>query len=601
VGVHRILLLVISLKCLEGTKLLSDFKQCGDLECETLISRVLALRDYRGPDCRFLNFTKGEEISVYVKLAGEREDLWAGSKEKDFGYFPRDAVQIEEVFISEEVKISTKESDFLCLFGESYTFGNEGSELDSNNDENTYSYDEYEDQISSFYASDFQTESGIYSTSESTLFEDQFPVSEVPEAVRTTTKSKDWEGEEAESVAQDPITELDQAPPSSAVPEVKTWFVFGMEQAKEQTFESVTESPHENAFQNRKIAMEDENYLEELNDGEPQTEHKQKPELESHSIPQKQTELVSESEHIHKTEATGWFGGGFTSYLGFGGEDTEVELLSQESNLPPHDAPSSTSSDEEHTVPCTETLTEKEDIITNGSSILLPSWFDFGFNMLRFAYVNEDKIKSDDEKNGGERDKDEPLPISEFDLDKEQGIKITKIMETEDQVSKENALEKTDDSDTLPYFQKFLNNFDNPWNFQNTPKETELPFSEHVLDENKVAENDETELFSVESYRTDDKKIKSGMDSDVELSNRVREEAHFETSFFKHHGEQSETSLYTKESNQVDIDRSMENNLLNNQMFSDDSSEYQILKFQWNVYDFLNSAFSLLIIVTEKR
>lgn len=44
-----------------------------------LISRVLALRDHTGPDCRYLNFTEGEEISVYVKLAGEREDLWAGS------------------------------------------------------------------------------------------------------------------------------------------------------------------------------------------------------------------------------------------------------------------------------------------------------------------------------------------------------------------------------------------------------------------------------------------------------------------------------------------------------------------------------------------
>ncbi|KAB1277392.1 Melanoma inhibitory activity protein 2 [Camelus dromedarius] len=112
-GVHRILLLVISLtKCLEGKKLLADFKKCGDSECE---SKVLATRDYKGSDCRYLNFTKGEEISVYIKLAGEREDLWAGSKGKDFGYFPRDAVQIEEVFISEEVQISTKVSKLILV------------------------------------------------------------------------------------------------------------------------------------------------------------------------------------------------------------------------------------------------------------------------------------------------------------------------------------------------------------------------------------------------------------------------------------------------------------------------------------------------------
>ncbi|XP_037359134.1 melanoma inhibitory activity protein 2 isoform X2 [Talpa occidentalis] len=624
-GIHRILLLVVSLmKCLEGTKLLADFKKCGDLECETLISRVLAIRDYRGTDCRFLNFTKGEEISVYVKLAGEREDLWAGSKGKDFGYFPRDAVQIEEVFISEEVKISTKESDFFCLLEESYTFENENSELDSDNGENIYSYEEDKEQISSAYASDFQIESGFYSISESTLFEHQFPTSEAPEDVKITSKSKDWEEVEAGSIAHDPIPEVDHNPPSSAMPEVTGWFGFGMEQAEEQTFESVTESLHENSFQSRKIAMEDENYLEELNDDEPQTEHKQKPESESHSMPQKQPELVSESEHIHKTQATGWFGGGFTSYLGFGGEDTELELLSQESNLTPPDVPNSVSSDEEPTVPCTETLTEKEDTITNGSSIFIPNWFDFGFGVLSLAYANEDKIKSDDErKEGGEGDKHEHPPISEFDLDKEQGIKITKTMETEDQVGKENVLEKIDDSVTLPYFQKFLNNFDNPWNFQNTPKKAELPFSEHVPDENNVAENDETELFSAESYPTDDKKImmlksrysKSGTGSDIELPNRVHEEAHFKNPS-KNHGEISKTSVYTEASTQVENDRSMENNLLSNQMFSgddslssqnyiaqkEDASEYQILKylFQWDVYDYMNSAFSLILILAEK-
>lgn len=52
------------------------FKNCVYI---ALLSRVLAVSDYTGPDCRHLNFTKGEEISVFVKLAGEREDLWAGS------------------------------------------------------------------------------------------------------------------------------------------------------------------------------------------------------------------------------------------------------------------------------------------------------------------------------------------------------------------------------------------------------------------------------------------------------------------------------------------------------------------------------------------
>lgn len=65
---------------MEGREITFQFKLCFSSHVYiALISRVSAMRDYRGPDCRYLNFTKGEEISVYVKLAGEREDLWAGS------------------------------------------------------------------------------------------------------------------------------------------------------------------------------------------------------------------------------------------------------------------------------------------------------------------------------------------------------------------------------------------------------------------------------------------------------------------------------------------------------------------------------------------
>uniref|UniRef100_A0A2K6EF77 Melanoma inhibitory activity protein 2 n=1 Tax=Propithecus coquereli TaxID=379532 RepID=A0A2K6EF77_PROCO len=549
--VHRILLLVISLtKCLEGTKLLADLKKCGDLECETLMSRVSATRDYRGPDCRYLNFTKGEEISVYVKLAGEREDLWAGSKGKDFGYFPRDAVQLEEVFISEEVQISTKESDFLCLLGASYTFENEDSELNSDNGENIYTYEENKDQKFSKYENDFQIESGFYATSGSTLFEDQFPASEAPEDIRSTSESKDWEEVEAERVEQDHIPEEDHVPPSSAVPEVTGWFGLGSEQAEEKAFESVIEPVQESSFHSRKIAVEDKNDLEELNNGMHQTEQKKEPGSELDSVPKKQSELASESEHILKPQATGWFGGGFTSYLGFGDEDTELELLSKESNPPLQDVPNSISSDEEATVPCTEILTEKPDIITNDSSILKPSWFDFGFRILGFAYANEDKIISDDGKNkeDGGGDKREYPTASEFDPYKEQEIQMIKIMETEDQIDKKRVLEKTDDSDTLPYLKKFLYN---PWSFQNIPKETELSFPAQTLDQNNVVENDETEEFSTENYPIDNMKVMM-----------------LESSYSE----------------------------------SEDASEFQIMKylFQIDVYDFLNSAFSPIVVLTER-
>ncbi|NXS78504.1 MIA2 protein, partial [Erpornis zantholeuca] len=85
------------------------------------MSRVQATTDYLGPDCRYLNFKTGEEIMVYSKLSRENENLWTGSKGKDFGYFPRDTVKVEEVLIGEEVEVLTKETDFLCLHEDKYT------------------------------------------------------------------------------------------------------------------------------------------------------------------------------------------------------------------------------------------------------------------------------------------------------------------------------------------------------------------------------------------------------------------------------------------------------------------------------------------------
>ncbi|XP_008061704.1 melanoma inhibitory activity protein 2 [Carlito syrichta] len=624
-GVHRILLLVFTLtKCLEGTKLLADLKKCGDLECETLISRVSAVRDYGGPDCRYLNFTKGEEISVYVKLAGEREDLWAGSKGKDFGYFPRDAVQIEEVFISEEVQIPTKESDFLCLLGVSYTFESEASELNNDYGEHIYPYEEDQDKISGIYESDFQIEPGFFATSESTLFEDQFPALETPEDSSSTSESKDREEVEAERVERDHIPEVGRGPPSSAVPKVKGWFELGREQAVDKVSEPVIEPAQERSFKSRKSAVEDENYKEELNNGEPRTEHKQEPESEFDSVPKKQSELTSESD-ILKPQPTGWFGGGFTSYLGFGDEDTGLELLSEESNPPLKDVPNSILSDEKATVPCTEILTKKEDIITNDSSILKPTWFDFGFGMLGFAYANEDKIISNDRKNedGGEGDKHEHPPADDLGPEKEQEIKMVQIMEAEDQIDKQRVLEKADDSDTLPYLKKFLYNFDNPWNFQNIPKETKLPFPKQILDENNVIENEETEEFSTENDPTDNMKVmmlksrysESDMVSKIGLSMRI-DELNFKTSSSKNNDETSRPSVDTEESAQVYMDRSVDNNLLSSQLVStdnslssqnyipqkEDASKFQILKylFQINVYDFMNSAFSPIVILTER-
>ncbi|XP_077124918.1 melanoma inhibitory activity protein 2 isoform X3 [Ranitomeya variabilis] len=110
-------------------KILSERKKCGDPNCESLMMRVSANQDYSGPDCRFLTFKTGDEINVYYKLTGKREDLWQGSTGKAYGFFPKDSVTTEEVYLSEEIEIPAQEIDFVCLDGGEYVFENEDSVL----------------------------------------------------------------------------------------------------------------------------------------------------------------------------------------------------------------------------------------------------------------------------------------------------------------------------------------------------------------------------------------------------------------------------------------------------------------------------------------
>ncbi|XP_029316261.1 cTAGE family member 5 [Cottoperca gobio] len=102
------------------------------------MSRVHAIRDHHGKDCRFLSFRQGDTIFVYHKLSGRREDLWAGSIDKQFGYFPKDAVREEEVYATKEKVVETQASDFFCM--DEFDYPIDSSHLDS--DDN----DDHDDQ-----------------------------------------------------------------------------------------------------------------------------------------------------------------------------------------------------------------------------------------------------------------------------------------------------------------------------------------------------------------------------------------------------------------------------------------------------------------------
>ncbi|NXL83152.1 TGO1 protein, partial [Alectura lathami] len=83
--------------------------------CAELMCRGKAMKDFKGPDCRFVNFKKGETVYVYYKLIGKSTELWAGSIGSDFGYFPKDLLDINHNYTNEELELPTDETDFVCF------------------------------------------------------------------------------------------------------------------------------------------------------------------------------------------------------------------------------------------------------------------------------------------------------------------------------------------------------------------------------------------------------------------------------------------------------------------------------------------------------
>ncbi|XP_014805951.1 PREDICTED: melanoma inhibitory activity protein 3 [Calidris pugnax] len=102
----------------------AERKRCADPECSMLMCRGKARQDFKGPDCRFVNFKKGEAVYVYYKLIGKSTELWAGSVGSDFGYFPKDLLEINHNYSSEELELPTDETDFVCFDGGRDDFDN---------------------------------------------------------------------------------------------------------------------------------------------------------------------------------------------------------------------------------------------------------------------------------------------------------------------------------------------------------------------------------------------------------------------------------------------------------------------------------------------
>ncbi|XP_040595239.1 transport and Golgi organization protein 1 homolog isoform X1 [Mesocricetus auratus] len=102
----------------------SDLKVCADEECSMLMYHGEALADFTGPDCRFVNFKRGDHVYIYYKLAGGSPEVWAGSVGRIFGYFPKDLIKVLHKYTEEELYIPADETDFVCFEGGRDDFNN---------------------------------------------------------------------------------------------------------------------------------------------------------------------------------------------------------------------------------------------------------------------------------------------------------------------------------------------------------------------------------------------------------------------------------------------------------------------------------------------
>ncbi|XP_036984248.2 transport and Golgi organization protein 1 homolog isoform X2 [Artibeus jamaicensis] len=102
----------------------SEHKLCGDADCSMLMHRGEALQDFTGPDCRFVNFKKGDNVYVYYKLAGKSPEVWAGSVGRIFGYFPKALIKVAHTYTKQELQVPADETDFVCFDGGRDDFDN---------------------------------------------------------------------------------------------------------------------------------------------------------------------------------------------------------------------------------------------------------------------------------------------------------------------------------------------------------------------------------------------------------------------------------------------------------------------------------------------
>ncbi|XP_008398042.1 cTAGE family member 5 isoform X2 [Poecilia reticulata] len=344
--------------------LLSDYKICGDPECESPMSRVQAVKSHEGKDCRFLNFRRGDTIFVYHKLTGKREDFWAGSIDKQFGYFPKDAVREEEIFATMRKVLETQESDFLCMDESGYPLDTSHLDTDEDDDLNFQDHEPESSQISP-HSHDTNAQGTLTST-ESTvkeredegvdaaeLLEDELKTSAIPEQQGGSPSSswlrssmtgwlgfaKEEQSGDSEQEAREDVKEETKSE-ASLTSSVTGWLGFGGEdkpnkdedsvKGREDTFTSTMTGWLGFGEEKKTVALENKENEETGDEKEPTETFRSR----RMSLDLEGSKLQEEEKEDMGT--MGWLGSGLASRLGFGssGQDSEREGVEVQEEKP---------------------------------------------------------------------------------------------------------------------------------------------------------------------------------------------------------------------------------------------------------------------------
>ncbi|NWU95140.1 MIA2 protein, partial [Upupa epops] len=364
-------------------------------------------------------------------------------KGKDFGYFPKDAVKVDEVFTAEEVEVLTKETDFLCLHGDNYVFENEDSTSEYSASDEESKLREHE--LLKHLRDSAQNERRVESLSENDF-------EESPTQEESARKESNRENEKREDGADE--TQAQISLPPEPIPTQSSWITgwFAAGGANDEApLSGIRESVEDNTYRGRKIVVTAENDVEEPNAKEEQED----------------------------PLASAWFQGGLTDLLYFGEENVDVGSASEKtpdpqvqdvSGVPGH------SSAEQETPVVTELLTEEEEIESQESQ---SNWFNLGFSkVLGFGHAEADTAATKTHQSSR---------VAEDGANKEQVQKEshmdTDVMETvhavTDEEDKENHVQETTDSDS------------------NKPNPREIPASAGALGDAKSSSNSTESSFDV--------------------------------------------------------------------------------------------------------